>query len=199
MLTWALSLSGMVAVGNLRGILKLDDSPPETSPTLGRTKIAQSVSMLGVQLALGVAGVGSIGLIIGQISGSSAGILRLGRQIVRNDRPAFDNLPAPYLRATALAYRNFPLLAGPAAFLDALTGALPLLVLAFRFGETTAGQFTIVQRVIVAPLALLTTVIAQVLFGELAAIRRANGASMQTVFSRRLRQIFMLASLVMIA
>lgn len=193
MLAWALPL-GMAAAGTYAAFSSWMIRRRNFS-TLGRTKITQSVSMLGTQLALGVMGAGSVGLIIGQIAGSGAGIIRLGRQILKNDGSAFADLPSAHLRATATAYRNFPLLSGPAAFLDALTGALPLLVLASRFGAATAGQFTIVQRVIMAPLALLTTVMAQVLFGELAAIRRTNAATMQAVFSRRLRQIFMLTSL----
>jgi O-antigen/teichoic acid export membrane protein len=189
-LTWSLPL-GMAAVG-VYAVLSNWMVRRGDFATLGKTKVAQVISMVGCQVGLGVARVGATGLIIGQIAGSSMGIMRLAQRILRSEGRAFSGLRLTRLRATAWKYRRFPMLSGPAVMFDALTGALPLLALASRFGSSSAGVFTIVQRVLLAPLALITTNLAQVIFGDLAVLERANSATMMTVFRRRLWQITLL-------
>lgn len=164
--------------------------------SLGQTKVTQAASLVGTQVVLGVAGAGAIGLIIGQIAGSSAGITRLMRRIGQQRDVVRVALQVDRIAATAQRYRRFPLLSGPAVLLDALTGALPLLVLASRFGATTAGVFTMVQRILLAPMSILTTNLGQIIFGDLSALRRENSEAMMSVFHRRLRQIALMAFVV---
>ena len=155
---------------------------------LSVTKVSQSVSAVGSQIGLGILRLGGMGLVVGQIAGSSMGIARLARRIHALDAPAFTEVGWPRITKAAGTYRRFPLLSAPAVLLDALTGALPTLVMAHRFGAEAAGVLTIVTRVMLAPLALASTSLGQIFFGELAELHRNRSPLLLHLFFRRLRQ-----------
>lgn len=187
LLAWSLPL-GMAAAGTYEALSHWMVRRRDYS-TLSLTKVAQGSSMVGSQMALGLMKVGAVGLVVGQIAGSSMGIARLVRRIRQYDHAAFAGITLSELRATARTYRRFPLLSAPAVLLDALTGALPILVIATRFGGNAAGVFTIVSRVLLAPLALITMSLGQIYFGELATLHRTRPDAMLALFYRRLGHV----------
>jgi O-antigen/teichoic acid export membrane protein len=156
--------------------------------TIGATKITQGFLQAGAQLLFGLLRVGASGLIVGQIIGSSAGLLRLARKANKEDRAIFASVTIKRLRITAAKFKRFPLYSTPAVLLDAATGAVPLLFIAARYGSGTAGLYTLVQRVIAVPFALLTVNLGQLVFGDLAELRR-SGAPLMPMFLRRTAQI----------
>ncbi|CAN5415546.1 N/A [soil metagenome] len=190
LLAWSLPL-GMAATGTYEA-LSFWMVRRRDYRALSLTKVTQGSSMLGSQIGLGWLGAGPVGLVIGQIAGSSMGIARLARRILATDRAAFGDMSFARLSQTALTYRRFPLLSGPAVLLDALSGALPTLVVAHRFGPAAAGVLTIVYRVLFAPLALITTNLGQIFFGELAEMHRTKSASLLRLFYRRVGQVVIL-------
>ena len=153
--------------------------------TIGRTKVTQGVLQAGSQILFGAIKLGATGLIAGLILGSSAGVLRLWRQVRRQDPHMFEQISTLGLIATARAYKRFPLYSSPAVLLDSATGAMPLLFIATQFGPASAGLFTLVQRVLAMPLALLTVNLGQLVFGDFAELRRADPKSLMSIFRRR--------------
>ena len=160
--------------------------------TIGTTKITQGVLQAGSQVVLGIAQIGASGLIIGQIVGSSGGLLRFWRKIRQADPHIMNNVSRHDLIATARSYKRFPLYSGPAVLLDNATGAMPLLFIAAQFGPAAAGLFTLVQRVITMPFSLLTVNLGQIVFGDLAELRRSDPASLMLMFRRRVIQAALL-------
>ena len=160
--------------------------------TIGTTKITQGALQAGSQVVFGIFQPGAIGLIVGQIVGSSAGLLRLWRRIRQQDPHIFDGISSHGLVATAHAYRRFPLYSAPAVLLDSATGAMPMFFIAAQFGPTSAGLFTLVQRVLTMPFALLTVNLGQLVFGDLAELRRSDPTSLMLIFRRRLLQVAIL-------
>jgi O-antigen/teichoic acid export membrane protein len=189
-LAWSLPL-GMAAMGTYDA-LSFWMVRRRDFPTLSFTKVTQGASTVGSQIGMGWFGFGATGLIGGQILGSTVGIARLARRIRRLDRSAFTEVSPSGLLGTAKRYRRFPLLSAPAVLLDAFTGALPTLVLAHRFGPAAAGVYTIVSRVLLAPVALITINISHIYFSELAELHRAGSNGMLPLFYRRLRHIAIL-------
>jgi O-antigen/teichoic acid export membrane protein len=166
--------------------------------TIGTTKITQGVLQAGSQIVLGVAGLGSSGLIVGQIVGSSSGLLRLSRRISQRNPHILDGISRSKLLATARTYRRFPLYSAPAVLLDSLTGAIPLFFIAARFGPAAAGLYTLVQRVITMPFSLLTVNLGQVVFGDFAQLRRSDPASLMLIFRRRVLQVGVLGLILIV-
>jgi O-antigen/teichoic acid export membrane protein len=165
---------------------------------IGTTKIAQGALQAGSQILLGVARVGSSGLIVGQIVGSSGGLVRLLRQIRKESSALFHGFRLSEMRAAALAYKRFPLYSTPAVLLDSATGAMPLFFIAAHFGSVPAGLYTLVQRVFMMPFALLTVNLGQLVFGDLAEARRSDPASLTSIFRRRVLQVAVLGLIVLI-
>ena len=157
--------------------------------TIGRTKITQGALQAGSQVLFGAASVGTAGLIVGQIVGSSGGLLRLWLRIRRQNPHIFAGLSQREIRATARTYKRFPLFSTPAVLLDSATGAMPLFFIAAQFGPVSAGLYTLVQRVITMPFALLTVNLGQLVFGDLAEMRRSDPGSLVLTFRRRVVQI----------
>jgi O-antigen/teichoic acid export membrane protein len=82
--------------------------------------------------------------------------------------------------------------------LDAATGAMPLFFIATQFGATSAGLFTLVQRIVSMPLALLTVSLGQLVFGDFAELRRTDPNSLMLVFKRRGLQVASLGTVLLL-
>ncbi|MGV2902606.1 oligosaccharide flippase family protein [Microbacterium sp. AGC62] len=139
---------------------------------IAATKITQAATAAGVQIAAGMAGIGSIGLVAGSMIGQSAGISTLIARTMRGKslrRPRRRELIATFAR-----YRNFPLLATPAALLNALAFQLPVLLMAPTFGAAVVGQYFLATRIALAPLTLIGGSIGQVFYADAVAISRNN-------------------------
>ena len=160
--------------------------------TIGKTKITQGVLQAGSQIFFGLLRVGAPGLIVGQIVGSSAGVLRFFRRLRGIQPGALTSSSYGQLRSAAKALKRFPLLSAPAVLLDAGTGAMPLLFIAAQFGSSSAGLYTLIQRIIAMPFALLTVNVGQIVFGDLAELRRVEPQAIQAIFRRRVMQVAML-------
>jgi O-antigen/teichoic acid export membrane protein len=65
----------------------------------------------------------------------------------------------------------------PAAVLDSLSVAAPVLLISYFYGEAATGNYAQVQRVIAAPLLLLAMAIGQVFFNRSATFRRSGQSS----------------------
>ena len=133
---------------------------------LGRTKISQNISLVGVQLACGLFGWGGFGLIIGQFLGYCVGTIRIARfaysELIQGARRRGR---ARYL-IVARKYRRFPIIDAPAALIDVVSVQIPNFLLALLFGPAVAGLYLLVDRVINVPLGLVSQVFGQVLYSR---------------------------------
>src|SRR5690606_6919331 len=76
---------------------------------IARTRIQQGVAGAGTQLALGFAGFGALGLILGQIIGQCAGLVRLAANMAADNRRTGARIHRHGLAWAASRYRRFPL------------------------------------------------------------------------------------------
>lgn len=135
---------------------------------IASTKIAQAATAAVVQIGTGLVSMGSVGLVAGTMLGQSAGIGTLIARSVRGN-----SLRPPRRRELGAAlrrYRNFPLLATPAALLNALAFQIPVLLMAPAFGAAAVGQYFLATRIALAPLALIGGSIGQVFYADAIAI-----------------------------
>src|SRR5690606_37400892 len=98
-------------------------------------RVAQSAAVVGVQVGAGLLGAGALGLVGGAAAGFGALLLVVGVPLVRRDGAALRAAArGEALRRLARRYRRFPLLSGPAAFLNLLSSRVPVFLLAAFFG-----------------------------------------------------------------
>ncbi|MBV8247644.1 MAG: oligosaccharide flippase family protein [Comamonas sp.] len=122
---------------------------------LAISRTVQSGSASLAQLGSGYAGSGAVGLVGGQITGQVLATSVLARLIWREDHGLIRTLLP--LRSVALAkkYIDFPKYLIVAHGFNTASGQMPVLLLSALFNTTAAGFFTLTQRVMAAPMALV--------------------------------------------
>lgn len=122
---------------------------------LAISRATQSSSAALAQLSSGYAGSGAVGLVGGQITGQVLATSVLARLIWREDHGLIRTLRP--LRCVALAkkYIDFPKYLIVAHGFNTASGQMPVLLLSALFNTTAAGFFTLTQRVMAAPMALV--------------------------------------------
>lgn len=138
------------------------------------------------QVGFGLAGMGSLGLIIGSIIGQSGGTLGLMWRTLRGKAGRLSALSWRDMRRLADRYRRFPLVSSWTALVDAVAGNhLLYLLISTQYSPQIAGFIFLLERVVARPLAMVGTSILQVFIGE-------AGKSVQTDLAgleRRFRQV----------
>lgn len=157
--------------------------------TIAQTRISQSVATVATQVGLGLVAPGAGGLVAGDAIGRAAGSGRLGREAWQTSKQALSQISLRGMRAVAWRYRSFAVLSSPAAVLNELGLQAPLLLILALYGATTGGLFALAQRLIQAPVWLVSTAIAQVFVAEAAARVREDPGSLRKLFVRTLRRL----------
>jgi O-antigen/teichoic acid export membrane protein len=167
--------------------------------TIARTRITQSVANVGTQIAIGLVSGSPAGLMAGETLGLTAGSGRLGRQAWRTSTGALRQVSLAGIRAVARRYRNFAILSSPAALLNSIGYYSPLLLMVALYGAKTGGLFAFGQRLIQAPVVLLTTSISQVFVAEAAVLARDDPSALRSLFSTTVRRLAMIGTPLVLA
>ncbi len=162
---------------------------------LARTKFAQNFGMAVTQLVLGLAGLGVGGLLLGHAVGQFMGTLTLTRMAWRENRDHLREITSDSLLDTAKRYRRFPLYASWSGALNIASIQLPALLLISLYGAEVAGWFSLGQRVIGLPMALVGTAVGQVYLSRASQLAREKPDELATFFSKTARRLFWLALL----
>lgn len=160
--------------------------------SLARTRVAQGVGQVGIQVSLGLLALAPIGLVLGQIAGQSAGIGTFLRHFWKHDRDALRLIAPRRMLEAARRYRRFPLLAGPAAMLNSISRLSPPLLVAVLYGPVVAGGFALAHRLLIMPMRLLGQATAQVYLGEAPVLAREDPTRLRRLFSSLTMRLFWL-------
>lgn len=136
---------------------------------IARTRLVQGFGMVLTQLGLGLAGLGSIGLLIGEVVGRVGGswsLLVLLRGVTL--RELFDIQQMLY---AAKRYLRFPLYNAWAALLNTLSLQLPFLMLPSLFNNEVAGFFVLAYRVLGLPSFLVGQAVGQAFLSRAAMLK----------------------------
>jgi len=164
-------------------------------PRISRTRISRGVGRAVVQVGAGALTGGALGLLLGQLTGETAGSASLGLSAWKRDRAALSAVGLAPMRQAARRFRRFPLLLSWAGLLDALGLQLPQLLLAAFYGAEVAGWFALGQRAIAAPLNIVVDSVAQVFFGEAAQMSRDQPRAVKRLFFRLAKRLAVLGGL----
>ena len=139
-----------------------------------RTKIRQSTSSATVKIGLGALGVSPLGLFIGQIANSAAGIGSLFSKLTRVKPSFFKHFSWHEIKFAAKRYKKFPLVQSWSQLLLALGAQLPVLLLGSFYGAKAAGIFGLAYGMINLPMDLIGQSVAQVYYAEISKYGKNN-------------------------
>lgn len=135
---------------------------------LAKTRVGQSLGVVGTQVALGLGGIGIGGLIIGETLGRSIGVGTLWREV--REKVPWREVTRFGVLSAANRYKRFPLYSAPAGVLTALGTQVPVIVLAALYGPVIAGVYAMTTRILSLPLTLIGGAIGQVLITRAARV-----------------------------
>ncbi|WP_042348358.1 lipopolysaccharide biosynthesis protein [Bacillus massiliigorillae] len=143
---------------------------------LSTSQLSRSVSVVSTQVSGGFIGLGSIGLIGGQIIGQLMASIILGYQVWKDDRreilQANNNNTMGVL---ARKYKNFPLYSVPQSLLNAVSRNIPPFLLAFFYGPGVVGFYALSLKLVQIPADVIGESIRNVFFQKASEHYNENG------------------------
>jgi O-antigen/teichoic acid export membrane protein len=157
---------------------------------LAKAQVYKSVAMVSLQLGIGFVKSGSLGLVVGQIASYFASTYRL----FRNVHSSYDisSWKKQSLLSHLKRYKKFPLYSLPGALLNVGSGNLLSLVLPSIFSLSTLGFYSLAQRALGAPSALIGSSIAQVFFQHATEEKNKTGNIINT-FDATVKKLFFIS------
>lgn len=131
--------------------------------TIAQTRVLQGLGGAGTQLALGFALAASpFGLLFGHMISAGAGVARLLRSAWSEAGPLALTLQWAEVKRTACKYRRFPTYSMPEALANSAGIQVPVILIAVLSAGPLAGMLFVAQRVLSAPMLLISGSVAQV-------------------------------------
>lgn len=129
---------------------------------IARNRIMQAGVASGSQVAVGFAGAGTAGLLVGPTLGVGVVCLALAAQIAKFDRSHAFELSWRRMHEAFLTYRRFPKYSALEALANTASIQVPILMIAALAPASEAGYLLLAIFVVQAPIGLLGTAIGQV-------------------------------------
>ena len=149
---------------------------------------AKGVQALGTSAfayGLGILEFRSMGLVIGDVVGRLMALVFALRKMVATD--AFYRLHLPkfqLMHQVAKRYREYPLVSLPGSLLDAVGGSLATVLMFGVFGAAMSGQYSLVERSIITPVAVIAQAVSQAYLAALSSAMRGNRIDCYALFRR---------------
>jgi O-antigen/teichoic acid export membrane protein len=131
---------------------------------IATSRIAQAVTTATVSIALARTGLGAGGLIVGAIAGQAVATTVLSVAAWQGLRGGGLRVSRQGMRRQAGRYREFPRVNAFHALVDNLNASATVIVLAHCFDTVVVGHYSMVMRVLTAPVALIGSAITQVFY-----------------------------------
>ncbi|MGE0791776.1 MAG: lipopolysaccharide biosynthesis protein [Sandaracinaceae bacterium] len=168
---WLWAAPAIVLVTGIYGVLTNWTTRQKKFRRLSISAVIASGSSAGAKISAGVAGLGVVGLVFGQLLGQLVAALALAAQVWRDDRRTFTR--AASLRACrrlAGEYVEFPKFHAPMSLAFTLSYNMPLYVVGAYFGDRDVGYWSLTVLVLSTPVYLVGNAVRQVLFQRISSL-----------------------------
>ncbi|MBU1619116.1 MAG: oligosaccharide flippase family protein [Gammaproteobacteria bacterium] len=153
---------------------------------IAASHIFRSVSMVSLQSLLGLLKFGASGLIIGHIVSHIASIFSLTRSIVC--RKLFITIfDFKKIKVLACRYKKFPIFMLPATIMNSISNNMLSITIPTLFSLSTLGHYSLAQRALGAPSAIIGNSIAQVYLQQASKEKQETGSVIKSFNSTLLK------------
>ena len=149
--------------------------------TNGFNRSFQLGSQAGGQVALGALGTGPPGLILGYLLGYGVRLGHFAARLAPADRRLLLGQPPAQLWRSVRRHWHYPAYSSSSSLLYSICDMAPAILIAALYGPVTAGLYALCQRVMGAPVKLLSETASQVFLGE---ARGLEGVALHRFFLR---------------
>ncbi len=149
---------------------------------LAKTKVSQALLGPVVQIGLGIASGGTVGLLTGFVIGLSGGTLGLSRKLLFTTSAMFTGVSLHSVIEAAKKYRRFPLFSSWAGVLMTASASLGNIVFTTLYGAAVGGFLFLGDRVLMQPLRVSGNALQQVFVGEAGRVLTRNPSEFPRLF-----------------
>lgn len=133
---------------------------------VAKTRMMQALSGAAFQIGAGSFGLAPIGLLIGQILNSGAGVYGLLRDLIRSNKALLVSFKLHDLKKTFKRYERFPKVSTWEALFNSAGIQFPILIIASLLIGEEAGYLMLAMRLLSTPLGLIGGSVSQVYLSE---------------------------------
>lgn len=156
---------------------------------IGRRNLLQTIVLMTTQVGLGASGFRPGGLVMGLGLGHAAGAISLlWGSGIRSEAARRGRQPKR-LRAALSKHRRLPLVSAPSGLVNVMGLQVPVLLIAYVYGDEVTGWLGLSQRVLALPVSLFGAAAAQVYLGELMSTTRGGGGGSLALFMKATRRL----------
>ncbi|MFX3660613.1 MAG: lipopolysaccharide biosynthesis protein [Ectobacillus sp.] len=163
-----------------------------------KTKLSQSISSNVTKIVLGLLNIGPIGLLLGSILGTSAGITTLLLPIIKKDRELLKRINKGSLLWCAKRYIRFPKFLAPSQLLNVAGIQLPIFFITSLYGTQVIGYYGLANGIVSLPMMLIGNSVSDVFFGEAANTGKSNPKKLKVLSLNLFKKLFLLGLLPLI-
>ena len=181
---WLLPLG--VATTGIYNALQYWNSREKAFAPVAKSRLIQSVVEAFAQITGGLAGLGAMALVGGQLTARFLSCLYLFSRSMRNFSALLPRLISDRFSSLLKEYRRFPLVATPDALLNTLSLQLSVILIAFFVDAGSAGVLFLAIKIMQAPISLIGSATAQVYLSEISGhIRDSTDARLTGLFVQK--------------
>ena len=174
----------------LFNILNYFNSRKKNYKDIARATIIKSIVLATIQLSIGFLKNGATGLITGQFLSQLFANIQLLKNITE-DKLLISKIKRVKIIALAKKYSDFPKFALPSSLANTLSQHLSNILISSFYSFATLGLYSIVQRVLAMPSALIGGAIGQVFFQEAMEEKHKKGEIIHT-FNTTLKKLIII-------
>jgi O-antigen/teichoic acid export membrane protein len=161
--------------------------------TITYTQINQSISGNLSKLFFGIIGIGSIGLLLGQVISNISGVGSFVQKIRLSDRNYFKSISFSGLKRAACEYRDFPIFSMPATLLYTISLQLPIFFISLFYGIKEVGWYTLAYQMLSLPTSFIGNSIAQAFYGEAAHQMHNNPSELKALYLNTVKKLTLIS------
>jgi O-antigen/teichoic acid export membrane protein len=158
---WLLAVPLAVVLGAVAMVGRYAANRRSAYGLISRYLVLQAMLSVGMNVALGLAGWGSDGLLVANLVSVSVGTFVL-LLMLKPDMSRGWSSDWPSMKMAGWKYRDFPIYNASSTALDSLTQAMPVFFIARLTSDETLGSYGFMMRVAWAPLSLIGGAVTQV-------------------------------------
>ena len=141
---------------------------------VSKTRVGQAFGGASAQVGFGLIGSAPLGLLVGQLVSSGAGLFGLAKDALKNDHTAISSISWLNMRRTLVEYKRFPKYSTFESLANSASIQLPVIFIAAMAAGPEAGYLLLASRVLFSPLALIGGAVSQVYISRAPDELRAN-------------------------
>jgi O-antigen/teichoic acid export membrane protein len=174
----------------LFNILNYYNTRKKEYKSLANAKVIKSIILAVTQLSIGFIKQGAMGLITGQILSQIFANMRLFKNIIKN-KTLLSHISKENIIKQAKRYKDFPKFSLWGIFANILSIQLTNILISSFFSVATLGFYSLVQKILGMPSALIGSSIGQVFFQEASQARQKHGNS-SFVFRHTVKKLLLI-------